>query len=566
MSLPPGGSVISDNSSSGGHALKMTQDATTTTTFSLPSQATSLSVTARADSCAGSPSLSVTVDGKGAIISTNVGSGVYANYGSSTLNLAGGSHTLAISGTNLGPVYRGKSNNAKCYRNLYVDLATFYGPTASPPTVSLAASPASISSGQSSTLSWNSTNATSCSASGAWSGTQLTSGSQTVSPTATSTYSLTCSGAGGSATASATVTLTSASSSSIYWGSYLNKSGNVHYYGATDINGKAWTDGPWSSTLPGDTWDTFEAHSGGKTMSLIHYGQPAPWRQAWSSAPASDGWNRHAIPVIDMDTTIDNSGNHTISDQTIANGTATINGQTFDSWWTQWFTAAKNWGHPFFFIPDVEMNGQWEPYSPFQLNNTPASFVAMWQHMHDLANSVGATNVTWVWCPNIDPSSASSIYRPLTNLYPGNSYVDWVGLDGFNMGSSMTFDQLFSSSVSNINSITGSSKPFMISQISATPNALPSKAAWVSDTLAQLQTAKYSQIKALVWFNWWHADGGTRDNDLETPYNGTIPIPISQWASNANMPAFQAFSKGISPSYFKPKLTTMPGFGKVPTP
>jgi hypothetical protein len=77
----------------------------------------------------------------------------------------------------------------------------------SPPTVSLTANPTSITSGSSSTLSWNSTNATSCTASGAWSGSKATSGTQSVSPTSTSTYNLSCTGTGGTANASATVTV-----------------------------------------------------------------------------------------------------------------------------------------------------------------------------------------------------------------------------------------------------------------------------------------------------------------------------------------------------------------------
>lgn len=84
--------------------------------------------------------------------------------------------------------------------------------SSSPPTISISASPTNISAGQSSTLTWSSTNATSCTASGVWSGSQATSGSQSVSPTSTSTYSLTCSGSGGNATASATVTVSSGGS------------------------------------------------------------------------------------------------------------------------------------------------------------------------------------------------------------------------------------------------------------------------------------------------------------------------------------------------------------------
>lgn len=73
-----------------------------------------------------------------------------------------------------------------------------------PPTVSVTANPATINSGQSSTLSWTSTNATSCSGIGSGTG---TSGSQSESPTSTTTYTETCTGAGGSGSGSATVTV-----------------------------------------------------------------------------------------------------------------------------------------------------------------------------------------------------------------------------------------------------------------------------------------------------------------------------------------------------------------------
>jgi len=75
------------------------------------------------------------------------------------------------------------------------------------PTVSFGASPASITTGSSTTLTWASSNASSCSASGGWSGTQATSGSIAVSPSATTSYALACTGAGGTASASATVTV-----------------------------------------------------------------------------------------------------------------------------------------------------------------------------------------------------------------------------------------------------------------------------------------------------------------------------------------------------------------------
>lgn len=66
------------------------------------------------------------------------------------------------------------------------------------PTVSLTAAPSSIAAGDSSLLSWSSSGATACSASGGWTGSKGTSGSTFVKPDTTTRYHLTCSGGGGS--------------------------------------------------------------------------------------------------------------------------------------------------------------------------------------------------------------------------------------------------------------------------------------------------------------------------------------------------------------------------------
>jgi len=73
-------------------------------------------------------------------------------------------------------------------------------------TTSLAASATDVKSGDAVTLTWSSTNANSCMASGAWSGTLATSGSQNQPVSATATYTITCTGAEGSASKSVTVT------------------------------------------------------------------------------------------------------------------------------------------------------------------------------------------------------------------------------------------------------------------------------------------------------------------------------------------------------------------------
>ena len=81
---------------------------------------------------------------------------------------------------------------------------------AGPPTVALSVSASTGFVGQQIVLNWSSTNAASCTAAGAWSGSQPTKGTQAVTATAAGlqTYSLSCSGAGGSATATTTFAAT----------------------------------------------------------------------------------------------------------------------------------------------------------------------------------------------------------------------------------------------------------------------------------------------------------------------------------------------------------------------
>jgi len=83
-------------------------------------------------------------------------------------------------------------------------------PTSIPPTLTLDADPDIVSYNGSSQLMWTSQNATSCTASNAWSGTKALSGNQSTGPLTTAkTYTLICTGPGGSVTRSVTITVLS---------------------------------------------------------------------------------------------------------------------------------------------------------------------------------------------------------------------------------------------------------------------------------------------------------------------------------------------------------------------
>ena len=89
-------------------------------------------------------------------------------------------------------------------------------PPPAAPTVTVNVSPSTITIGQSATVTWSSTNTASCMADSAWSGSESTSGTLSVTPTSTGgyAYSLTCAGAGGTANGAAGLAVVAASSSS----------------------------------------------------------------------------------------------------------------------------------------------------------------------------------------------------------------------------------------------------------------------------------------------------------------------------------------------------------------
>lgn len=201
MNLPIGASIVQDASASAGQAIKMTGSGTAVGAVNLPSSSESLSVTAKGSRCKGAwPRLSISIDSRTILSNLNVSNSNWRVYSGSAA-FSAGSHSVNINYS---------SSKGAC-QVLYVDVTNFFGleqPPAVAPTVALSASPQSVTPGSASTLTWNSANADSCTASGAWSGSKPTSGSSSTGAlNISSTYILTCIGKGGSASASTTVTV-----------------------------------------------------------------------------------------------------------------------------------------------------------------------------------------------------------------------------------------------------------------------------------------------------------------------------------------------------------------------
>ena len=307
------------------------------------------------------------------------------------------------------------------------------------------------------------------------------------------------------------------SNSQIYWGANIS----------ADIYNLPYLP-PWDPTA----MQVFESHAG-KKISILH------WVRNWLSGGAYFPFNatlmenvrQHgALTLLDW-VSVDDT---TMSDSTKANLTLSkiIDG-THDGYIRQWATDAKNWGHPFFLRFDPEMNGSWELWSEMANGNSAGQFALAWRHVHDIFAQVGATNVTWVWCPNIefDPQRVT----PLEDLYPGDAYVDWTCMDGYNWGNKLdssakwqTFSEVFKPTYDHIMSI-APTKPMMIGETSSSEYG-GSKAAWITDALTTQLPQDFPNIKALVWFN--------------------VNASNMDWVIETSPSAQAAFAAGMSSSYY----------------
>ena len=204
---------------------------------------------------------------------------------------------------------------------------------------------------------------------------------------------------------------------------------------------------------------------------------------------------------------------------------------------------ARDWGHPFFLRFNWEMNGNWFAWMEGVNGNQPGESVAAWRHVHDIFTQVGATNATWVWCPNVDPFDQLG---DLASLYPGDEYVDWTGLDGYNWGTHparddkwLSFDELYASTYEYITQTLAPSKPMAIAEVGSTEYG-GSKGAWIEDALSSVAT-EYPQVRAMLWFEKY--DDGM-DWPIETSSSAT-----GAFAAGIQNPVFQANSyTGLSAS------------------
>jgi hypothetical protein len=277
-------------------------------------------------------------------------------------------------------------------------------------------------------------------------------------------------------------------------------------------------------------------HMVDKTLSLVSFS--APFAECsgpqcvfinFPTTPVEDVRNHDAIPFFSWSS----SASPEEANQRPYRLARIIDG-SLDPYIRGFAERAREWGHPFFLRFDWEMNGFWFPWSEGLNGNRPGEFVAAWRHVHHIFDSVGASNVSWVWCPNVDFTRK---LIPLHDVYPGHAYVDWTCLDGFNWGERpdsagwQNFDQVFHQTYRRVLRI-APDKPMVIGEVASNEQG-GSKAAWIRYML-KIVPSHYRKVRGLIYFD-------VTDRD-------------TNWPLERSRKATRAFAKGISGSAFRPNV------------
>jgi hypothetical protein len=163
-----------------------------------------------------------------------------------------------------------------------------------------------------------------------------------------------------------------------------------------------------------------------------------------------------------------------------------------------------------------EMNGTWYSWSRAR---TPASeWTAAWRHVVTVFRRQRARNVTWLW--TISHTTDLALLR---SYWPGRSYVNWVGIDGYFKVPSATYASIFGRSVTAVRRITG--KPILISETAAGPDTRHQ----ARDIASLFAGVRRQHLLGVVWFDRYRHGG----------------IDEQNWRLEGNHAALRAFNAGV---------------------
>jgi mannan endo-1,4-beta-mannosidase len=176
---------------------------------------------------------------------------------------------------------------------------------------------------------------------------------------------------------------------------------------------------------------------------------------------------------------------------------AEIAGGRYDSYVRSWAQDAAAYDRRFLLRFAHEMNGDWYPWAVGAPGGSPEDYVAAYRRVRGIFDDAGATRVEWVWCPNV---IISGNVDTISRCYPGNEFVDIVGVDGYNFGDLPGHRwtepaELFGDTLALLTAL-APGKPVWINEVGCADSG-GDKARWISDFFTWLVG---TEVRGLVWF------------------------------------------------------------------
>lgn len=148
-----------------------------------------------------------------------------------------------------------------------------------------------------------------------------------------------------------------------------------------------------------------------------------------------------------------------------------------------------------------EMNGDWCAYSGYHTSRDPEIYRKLYQYVYHKFETMGALEYTiWVWNPN-EKSFPDFTWNDEVMYYPGNDYVDIVGLTGYNTGNYYqgetwrSFTEIYTPLYQKALNY---HKPLMITEF-VSSSIGGDKTQWIREMFAEI--AQYKQIKIAIWWS-----------------------------------------------------------------
>jgi beta-mannanase len=164
----------------------------------------------------------------------------------------------------------------------------------------------------------------------------------------------------------------------------------------------------------------------------------------------------------------------------------------FDGYLETFAGVAAKYGRPIILIPFEEMNGNWYPWAVTLNGNTPQKHIDAYRYVRRFFDK--ATNVKFGWAINNDSIPDTQDSEPLT-YYPGDKYVDYVGVNGFNFGDPwQSWTEVFDDSLKKLATL---NKPIIIFSMASGTDTKKEK--WI--TTAGEEISSYDKLEGWIWFN-----------------------------------------------------------------